>query len=99
MLVWFFYKDTANTQIYTYLHTLSLHDALPICRLDAHLDPHIALIVHVPGAGVADHVAIARLDQLRALVKHLRQCRHPERAVKILRALRERKSTLLNSSH
>src|SRR3546814_18344364 len=28
----FFFKDTATTEIYTYLHTLSLHDALPIFR-------------------------------------------------------------------
>src|SRR3546814_2606601 len=27
----FFFYDTATTEIYTYLHTLSLHDALPIC--------------------------------------------------------------------
>src|SRR3546814_8095239 len=26
----FFFNDTATTAIYTYLHTLSLHDALPI---------------------------------------------------------------------
>src|SRR3546814_18959480 len=26
----FFVKDTATTEIYTYLHTLALHDALPI---------------------------------------------------------------------
>src|SRR3546814_6804289 len=26
----FFFKDTATTDIYTYWHTLSLHDALPI---------------------------------------------------------------------
>src|SRR3546814_13510525 len=25
-----FFNDTATTEIYTYLHTLSLHDALPI---------------------------------------------------------------------
>src|SRR3546814_18172485 len=25
-----FFKDTSTTEIYTYLHTLSLHDALPI---------------------------------------------------------------------
>src|SRR3546814_13006787 len=29
-LVLFFFYDTATTEIYTYLHTLSLHDALPI---------------------------------------------------------------------
>src|SRR3546814_15627829 len=28
----FFFHDTATTDIYTYLHTLSLHDALPIFR-------------------------------------------------------------------
>src|SRR3546814_13042199 len=26
----FFFNDTATPEIYTYLHTLSLHDALPI---------------------------------------------------------------------
>src|SRR3546814_5431106 len=26
-----FFNDTATTEIYTYGHTLSLHDALPIC--------------------------------------------------------------------
>src|SRR3546814_16713101 len=29
-IVCFFFNDTATTEIYTYLHTLSLHDALPI---------------------------------------------------------------------
>src|SRR6188474_3966316 len=28
----FFFNDTATTEIYTSLHTLSLHDALPISR-------------------------------------------------------------------
>src|SRR3546814_15849199 len=27
----FFFNDTATNEIYTYRHTLSLHDALPIC--------------------------------------------------------------------
>src|SRR3546814_18286094 len=31
MMLFFFFNDTATTEIYTYLHTLSLHDALPIC--------------------------------------------------------------------
>src|SRR3546814_5422655 len=31
----FFFKDTATTEIYTYRHTLSLHDARPICRCRA----------------------------------------------------------------
>src|SRR3546814_19369864 len=29
-LSYFFFNDTATTEIYTYRHTLSLHDALPI---------------------------------------------------------------------
>src|SRR3546814_18769540 len=33
-LVFFFFNYTATPEIYTYLHTLSLHDALPIWRLD-----------------------------------------------------------------
>src|SRR3546814_14289476 len=28
-----FFKDTATTEIYTYVHTLSLHDALPISHM------------------------------------------------------------------
>src|SRR3712207_6977592 len=32
MLVFFFFNDTATTEIYT----LSLHDALPICRAGRH---------------------------------------------------------------
>src|SRR3546814_15856268 len=31
----FFLNDTATTEIYTYGHTLSLHDALPICAWNA----------------------------------------------------------------
>src|SRR3546814_498729 len=31
--MFFFFNDTATTEIYTYGHTLSLHDALPISQL------------------------------------------------------------------
>src|SRR3546814_17456302 len=31
----FFFTDTATHEIYTYRHTLSLHDALPICHRPA----------------------------------------------------------------
>src|SRR5213594_5061164 len=34
----FFFNDTATTEIYTSVHTLSLHDALPIRRLRGQLD-------------------------------------------------------------
>src|SRR6056300_99577 len=35
LLVFFFFNDTATTEIYTNLNTLSLHDALPIFPAEA----------------------------------------------------------------
>src|SRR3546814_11703151 len=40
----FFFNDTATTEIYTYLHTLSLHDALPIWRLDMPMERVIVTV-------------------------------------------------------
>src|SRR3546814_11115937 len=34
-----FYNEPATTEIYTYAHTLSLHDALPICYRGTTLSP------------------------------------------------------------
>src|SRR3712207_7161169 len=45
LIIFFFFNDTATTEIYT----LSLHDALPICRERTTLDPH-----HEGGLQVAD---------------------------------------------
>src|SRR3546814_14183259 len=47
LLDFLFVNDTATTEIYTYLHTLSLHDALPIFERPA---------VVLPGEGHALHV-------------------------------------------
>src|SRR3546814_5100517 len=44
----FLFSDTATTEIYTYGHTLSLHDALPIYR--------VAVAAHA-GAGLRDGAA------------------------------------------
>src|SRR3546814_13430768 len=48
----FFFNDTATTEIYTYLHTLSLHDALPIFagRADREADDVVAQEQPVGGA-------------------------------------------------
>src|SRR5881398_2549809 len=46
----FFFNDTATTEIYTLSDTLSLHDALPICRGAAR---HSAAALHAPH--YADH--------------------------------------------
>ena len=32
-------------------------------RFDAHFDPQVILIIDVPGARVADHLAVARLGE------------------------------------
>src|SRR3546814_13686403 len=47
----FFFNDTATTEIYTYGHTLSLHDALPIFDgLGQHAGGHHALVGHIQRA-------------------------------------------------
>src|SRR3546814_11192439 len=38
-VVFFFFYDPATTEIYTYLHTLSLPDALPICTVAEAVEP------------------------------------------------------------
>ena len=58
-------------------------------RLDALLDAHVVLAVHVPCAGVALHVAVARLREQRALPESLRQFREAERDVEALSRLRD----------
>src|SRR5258707_13163157 len=79
----FFFNDTATTEIYT----LSLHDALPICHGISADDLRDALgprVVHAPGepAHIRDGVdLLLRVDALR----------RPGN--------RDRKSTRLNSSH
>src|SRR3546814_8691920 len=61
----FFFNDTSTTETYTYLHTLSLHDALPIFGIDeveglvrrhlvAHVVEHEELGFRSPERDVAD---------------------------------------------
>src|SRR3712207_6940764 len=90
MLIFFFFNDTATTEIYT----LSLHDALPICqigveralvgRLGEQLR-HVAVDVGLRGP-VTHGRAAERADVLVVVV-----------AVGVL--VGDRKSTRLNSSH
>src|SRR3546814_12887193 len=46
--LYFFVNDTATTDIYTYWHTLSLHDSLPISAYSNH--------AQTPVTGVVDGV-------------------------------------------
>src|SRR3712207_9362321 len=74
-----FINDTATTAIYT----LTLHDALPISRIEA------------PSQGVLDNVAASfRAAGIRRLQVH----GHSDRAGSA-RSNEDRKSTRLNSSH
>src|SRR3546814_1818791 len=66
----FFFNDTTTTEIYTYLHTLSLHDALPISGVLVE-----ALAEAVLGiAGDEDHL------QIRAGLAHLAHQARPVEA-------------------
>src|SRR3546814_2100221 len=64
MRLLFCFNDTATTAIYTYLHTLSLHDALPI--YPAVLDPQHAATFrahrHRPALGVPGGMGSVGID-------------------------------------
>src|SRR3546814_10845676 len=69
-----FFNDTATTEIYTYLHTLSLHDALPIFGIgrsapapEGHDDlPHVRVV----------DLAHPALTALGVVVEHERVASH-----------------------
>src|SRR3546814_11109354 len=61
-ILFFFFYDTATTEIYTYLHTLSLHDALPIFEQGA--EP-----LHLPGMAF-DIFRIAAQDEILLVATH-----------------------------
>src|SRR3546814_20880708 len=52
IFVYFFVIDSGTTEIYTYLHTLSLHDSLPICL--AGLEGLAMIAVLLPAAARHD---------------------------------------------
>src|SRR3546814_17567799 len=52
VFLYFFVKDAAPTEIYTYGHTLSLHDALPIWS------PPVGLLGLLGGSGLCGLVAL-----------------------------------------
>src|SRR3546814_10230631 len=59
LFLFFFFNDTATTEFYTYLHTLSLHDALPIY--------HEGVVVEESGLG-APQYAREQVDEAHAAV-------------------------------
>src|SRR5881628_3158095 len=51
MLLFFFFNDTATTEIYTSVNTLSLHDALPICPLRPMIPSNACTLCITAAAG------------------------------------------------
>src|SRR3712207_7755246 len=89
-MFFFFFNDTATTEIYT----LSLHDALPICAVGAH-----PLVREPPDAAVTEHlVELILLDLLAQIRAFLRPRRAFDDAAVHIGDV-DRKSTRLNSSH
>src|SRR3546814_13627825 len=91
----FFFNVTATTEIYTYGHTLSQHDALPICLYGDS--------VYVVGSGSPDEDGALTVERRFVRTGDTRQDR-----VAITDGVRvgerivtsgDRKSTRLNSSH
>src|SRR3546814_17506728 len=103
MSIHIFFNDAATTEIYTYGHTLALHDALPICRsVEGDLEPG-ALDKRRPLLGRVSRYGEHRDDEVDVVERaaRLRRSlgdRRDEALVEVVHRV-DRKSTRLNSSH
>src|SRR3546814_11825759 len=96
LCVFFFFNVTATTEIYTYLHTLSLHDALPIL-----CDYNFMMMKYLDGEAAIALNGIHGCENRRSYRRPVRTLRQVEGAAHLVRdrARVDRKSTRLNSSH
>src|SRR3546814_1109170 len=69
----FIFNDTATTEIYTYGHTLSLHDALPILAVQTELCAQVA----DRAAGTVD-TALRCNPQVKALLRSEEHTSEPQ---------------------
>src|SRR3546814_14034078 len=107
----FFVNDTATTEIYTYCHTLSLHDALPICFRSWRAGLCIVLplvLVTELGHSLMVHLGIGMKVNTLTVVAlgvgigvdyAIYIFARMNEAMQQGRTVRDRKSTRLNSSH
>src|SRR3546814_18941691 len=89
-----FVNDTATTEIYTYLHTLSLHDALPISRVVTMRSSFIASSNRwrlAPGAGKTG--PISRLMISRRSEEHTSELQSLMRISYAVFCLKKKKTT------
>src|SRR5256885_10445232 len=86
-LFFFFFNDTATTEIYT----LSLHDALPISCLGQ--------LVWAGRCGHVYHLVDAVFEFLKRQWPVVQRRRHSKAVIHERLLARDRKSTRLNSSH
>src|SRR3712207_7195097 len=89
--MFFFFNDTATTEIYT----LSLHDALPISLFPPHSPPRCRAQSAWDCGEFFMRVGMARMDLTRRLNAH----RVLSLTVSFFALVGDRKSTRLNSSH
>src|SRR5438128_1946507 len=59
-------------------------DKILVADLNAHLQAHVILVVNVPRAGMADNIAVARLDEQGPLPEGLGCGRKAQRRKEIL---------------
>src|SRR5258708_21617685 len=109
VLASFFFNDTATTEIYT----LSLHDALPICRgqrqhvhgelerLEALLVPHAEAMLFVDDENpeiITPHLPPPHPIVARLLL-HKKHLEPPRHQLGILRAAKPRAVDIVSSTH
>src|SRR3546814_15859752 len=82
----FFFNDTATTEIYTYGHTLSLHDALPIYHRHgcSRHERHHALDLRV-GDGGPGAVGVRRRPMSEAALPVARSEEHTSELQSLMR--------------